>query len=96
MNFGKAIKKIRKERLPHLTQTEFGRVIGITQTYLSQLESGSRYPSIQLLKRISKEFQIPVQILFWYSIGEEDIKPRYRKNLELVNEKIDPLFELLM
>ena len=41
MNIGMAIRNIRKERTPQLNQSEFAKLIGITQTYLSQIETGA-------------------------------------------------------
>ena len=59
MNIGITIRNIRKERTPQLNQSEFAKLIGITQTYLSQIETGVKTPKISVLETISKEFEIP-------------------------------------
>ena len=73
MNVGISIREIRKERTPQLNQSEFAKLIGITQTYLSQIETGAKTPSIEVLERISKEFEIPLPIIFWLGIEEKDV-----------------------
>ena len=45
MNLGLSIRKLRKERVPQLTQAEYAATIGISQTYLSQIESNKKKPS---------------------------------------------------
>jgi len=37
-----------------MTQTEFGRLIGVPQSTVARLESGQQNPSVGMLKRIAK------------------------------------------
>lgn len=49
------------------TQKEMARVLGISQTYYSQLEVGVRSPSRVLLRRMSAVFQISVDhLMTWW------------------------------
>jgi transcriptional regulator with XRE-family HTH domain len=41
-----------------MTNTEFGRRIGVHFTTASRLRNGQRLPSVAVLRRISKEFGI--------------------------------------
>lgn len=61
---GKRLKMIRK-RLG-LTQKEFAsRVPGrIDQTYVGKLEGGHQYPSLKLLERIGRTFNVPLGYFF--------------------------------
>jgi len=61
---GKRLKMIRK-RLG-LTQKEFAsRVPGrIDQTYVGKLELGHQYPSLKLLERIGRTFNVPLGYFF--------------------------------
>ncbi|MQY59186.1 MAG: helix-turn-helix domain-containing protein [Clostridia bacterium] len=61
---GKRLKIIRK-RLG-LTQKEFAsRVPGrIEQTYVGKLEQGRQYPSLQLLERIGRTFNVSLGYFF--------------------------------
>ncbi|WP_454059748.1 helix-turn-helix domain-containing protein [Elizabethkingia ursingii] len=71
MNLGTVIKDIRKQR--GQTQTEFADSCGITQTYLSQIENNAKEPNLSTLKEISKNLDLPLPILFYLSLNEDDI-----------------------
>ena len=72
MNYGTIIKHIRKDIL-NLNQNEFAENIGITQTYLSQLEGNKKTPSTQVLENISSQSKYPMSVLLWLSMTEEDV-----------------------
>ena len=92
MNYGKAIKNFRVNRIKQ-TQTIFAKSIGITQTYLSQIENGIKKPSTDLLDRISIYVEIPIPFLFWYSITEEDIKEHKLEAYRMLKSATDALIE---
>ena len=91
MNIGIAIRNIRKERTPQLNQSEFAKLIGITQTYLSQIESGLKTPSINILEAISKEFLIPLPIIFWMGITENDIAEHKKEYFRFLKPTVDTM-----
>lgn len=64
MNLGERIRKLRK-RLG-LTQKEFaGRVVGkIDYTYIGKMEREEQYPSIKMLEKIGKAFNVPLSYFF--------------------------------
>ena len=95
MNVGIAIRNIRKERTPQLNQYEFARLIGITQTYLSQIETGAKTPNISILETISKVFEIPLPIIFWLGINEEDITEHKREYFRFLKPTIDAMINEL-
>ena len=94
MNIGTAIRNIRKERTPQLNQSEFAKRIGITQTYLSQIETGAKTPSISVLETISKEFEIPLPIIFWLGINEEDIAEHKREHFRFLKPTVDAMINV--
>lgn len=50
---------IRKYRITNnITQKELGEAIGISNTYLSDIETGRTNPSIKTLKKIAKGLEI--------------------------------------
>ncbi|MCW4468502.1 helix-turn-helix domain-containing protein [Flavobacterium sp. MFBS3-15] len=89
MNLGSVIKKIRQDRKQ--TQTEFASACGITQTYLSQIESNSKEPNLSTLKEISKAIDVPLPILFFLSLDKQDIDPKKRADFELLSPKVKEL-----
>ena len=89
MNLGSVIKDIRKQK--GQTQSEFASSCGITQTYLSQIENNSKEPNLATLKVISLNLDIPLPILFFMSLNEEDISPEKRKAFEIINPSVKSL-----
>ncbi len=83
------IKNIRKQK--KLTQIEFASSCGITQTYLSQIESNQKEPNLSTLKNISNSLSIPLPILFFLSMTEEDVHPNKRKAFEIVSPSVKSL-----
>lgn len=51
---GERILNIRKEN--HLNQTEFGKLLGVSQTHISKIEKNLENPSLPLIKLICKLF----------------------------------------
>jgi transcriptional regulator with XRE-family HTH domain len=49
-------RRIRELRGFDMTQTEFARSIGVTQSYLSALERGEKEPGSAVLLAISQEY----------------------------------------
>lgn len=91
MNIGIAIRKIRKNKAPQLNQAQFAKVIGITQTYLSQIETGTKKPTISVLETISKEFEIPLPIIFWLGITENDVSENKRQHFRFLKPTVDAM-----
>lgn len=89
MDLGNIIKNIRKQK--KLTQNEFASSCGITQTYLSQIESNQKEPNLSTLKNISNSLSIPLPILFFLSMTEEDVQPNKRKAFEIVSPSVKSL-----
>ena len=84
MNYGKMINSLRVDRMKQ-NQNAFSESIGITQSYLSSIENGNKKPSTDLLEKIAKHVELPMPILFWFSITEKDVsaeKKEYFKSLK--------------
>lgn len=89
MDLGIVIKNIRKQK--GQTQGEFASLCGITQTYLSQIESNIKEPSLPILKTISEQLGMPLPILFFQSLTNDDVHPSKRDAFELVNPSVKSL-----
>lgn len=89
MDLGMKIKQMRKQK--GLTQSSFASLCNITQTYLSQIENNQKEPNMSTLKRISEVLEIPLPILFFLSMDEEDVTPEKRDAFKLVNPSVNSL-----
>lgn len=89
MDLGTIIKNTRKQQ--RQTQNEFAESCGISQTYLSQIENNAKEPNLSTLKEISKNLEIPLPILFFLSLNEEDIPEEKRKAFQIVNPSVKSL-----
>jgi len=56
--FGKRLRQLRLEA--GWTQEQFAEAAGITTTYTSDLERGTKVPSLTILLRISRAFRMSV------------------------------------
>jgi len=91
MNIGQSIKKLRKAK--GINQVTFAEFVGITQTYLSQIENGHKEPSTYVLNLISEELEIPLPILFWFSVEETDIIPKKKQAFKTLKPAVDALLK---
>jgi len=89
MDLGNVIRNIRKQK--GQTQAEFASLCGITQTYLSQIEGNLKEPNLSTLKVISEKLDIPLPILFYLSMDEEDVKPNKREAFKIVRPSVNSL-----
>lgn len=78
MNIGASIKEVRKQK--GLSQIELAEKIEISQTSLSQIESGSKRPSATTLKKICKVLKVSEVMLYMMSASEDDV-PKEKKEL---------------
>lgn len=69
MSIGDRIKFLRKDL--NLNQLSFGQKIGITESAVSNFESGRRNPSDQTIKSICREFGVNKD---WLLEGKEPMK----------------------
>lgn len=76
MKVGNAVRLIRKNK--NLNQTDFAEYVGISQTYLSQIETNQRNPNISILEKIGEKLGIPVPVIMFLSLEEGDVPPGKR------------------
>lgn len=96
MNLGQGIRRARKKS--NLNQNRFSKVIGISQTFLSQIENNKKTPSVDVLNRIAEYFKCPLPILLWFTLEEADIDKSkveyYRAFKKPVDELIAGMTEI--
>jgi len=60
-----ALRLIRKYH--DLTQTQLCNELGISNSYLSEIEAGKKTPSLDLLSKYSNRFNLPISSLLFFS-----------------------------
>ena len=50
-----------------LNQTQLAVQLGISKSYLSEIESGKKQPKIELVERYASEFSLPVSSILFFS-----------------------------
>lgn len=66
---------LRLVRVFHdLNQTKLAETLGISKSYLSEIESGKKPISMELLKKYSENFKIPASSLMLFSEEMENEK----------------------
>lgn len=62
---GRALRLIR--RYHELTQEQLASRIGISKSFVSEIESGDKRPSLDVIESYSAEFKIPVSSIMIFS-----------------------------
>ena len=76
---GKVLRNLRQEG--RYTQKQFADLLGISRSFLSELETGEKNPSVQLLHKISETFKIPPAILYLRAIDEDHIPEEHKEEI---------------
>lgn len=72
--FGQALKLLR--RYQGLNQSALAKTLGVSRSYISELESGNRTPSLDLLNRYADVFNIPTSSLVFFAEALQDEENR--------------------
>jgi len=89
MNIGSAIKSIRKKL--SITQYELAEKCDLSQTSLSQIETGIKRPSQRTISKVCTVLDIPESIIYIVAMQESDVPPSKRGVYELVYPSIKSL-----
>ena len=89
MNIGSAIKSIRKKLA--ITQYELAEKCDLSQTSLSQIETGIKRPSQRTISKVCAVLDIPESIIYIVAMQESDVPPSKRGVYELVYPSIKSL-----
>ena len=89
MNIGNAIKDLRKQK--GLKQIDFADKCGLSQSYLSSIEKGRKEPTLSILKQIANALSIPMPVLVFFSLDQEDIAESKRDAFKMLEPSIKGL-----
>lgn len=86
---GDNVQRLRKKN--NLTQTELAEKIGISQKHLSDIETGTKFPSAGIIEKLAHELNVQVSILF----GGSDAYDISNKVTALVMNNLQPKLNLI-
>lgn len=93
MQVGSAIKTVRKKK--GWSQSDLRKKCDLDQSWLSLIETGKKYPTIQMLNKIAECLEVPTVILLWHGITEEDVKPEKLDQYKTLKKSIDAMIETI-
>lgn len=75
-----------------LTQVELAKLLGISNSYLSEIENGGKTPQLDLLEKYSEIFKIPTSSILLFS---ESMNGEVRRGGKLHVKAADKILRLL-
>lgn len=83
---------LRLIRVYHdLTQTQLSYELGVSNSYLSEIETGKKTPSLELLSKYSARFEIPISSLLFFSENLDKTKITDRLRLKVAGKVVSLL-----
>lgn len=95
MELGKNIMKLRKQN--NLKAKDLAKMVGIDQSYLSQIENGKRSPSLDVVQRVAKALNTTVSELLGEVPQElsDDMKRLINASKGLTPEQFDVVISVV-
>lgn len=84
MSFGSNLERIRKQH--HISQTQLGTALGLTQQMISNYEKELSSPNMESLKKIAQYFEISVDQLIGHTPPKENKTSVDRRFLKYFQE----------
>lgn len=72
-----------------MTQTELANELCISNSHLSEVESGKKHPSLELLNKYSQRFDIPLSSILFFSENLDATKPSDKLRLGIARKVIN-------
>ena len=90
MNINKALRLIRV--FNDLKRNELALKLGISLSYISEIEAGVKQPSLKILSAYAECFEIPMSSLMFFC---ENVEEPYPKTKKFVSNKVLALLEII-
>lgn len=93
MKLGYALREARLKRYPNKEkrQLDIAEMVGVTPTYLSQVELGRKEPSYELIKALCEVYKIPPAVLLWMATEAKDVDKKKREAFESIKGSVNNL-----
>ena len=89
MDFGKAIKQVRKEK--KIKQKELSDITGLSVNAISEIELVKTIPHKEKFNKIAKGLDIPKSYLFFLCLTEDDITEEKRHLFNVLKNSLSSL-----
>jgi transcriptional regulator with XRE-family HTH domain len=89
---GEALRLIR--RFHRQSQTEGAQKLGISKSYLSEIESGKKVPTLQLVEKYGEVYELPVSSIMFFSESIGD-RATYEEARRFVAKKVIALMRFI-
>lgn len=86
---GKGIKMVRERQ--GYNQKDLAHLVGTDQSYLSQIESGNKTPSMEMLYKICDALETPSELVFWFGVTSNDVPKENKQLFEILKPSIDQM-----
>lgn len=93
MNIGGYIKEMRIDR--RVSQGDMAGYLDIGQPHLSQIENGHKKPSLDLLIKVADYFRVPLPVLFWGGITENDVQESKKEAFRTLKPTVDKMIQTI-
>jgi len=77
------------------TQADLASTLGVSQSYISEVEKGKREVTMDLLGRYSRELRVPMSSLMLFAEEIEGAPPMTRGRLFMAGKALDLLRKLI-
>ena len=94
MELGLQLKSIRK--IKGYTQKQVCDEVGMSQTYLSHVETGKVNVSSSLLNFMCWFYKVPPQFVYWKTLKDTDVPLRKRKQFKQLNPVMLSLIDTII
>ena len=89
---GQALKLLRT--FHELKQGELADALGVSNSYVSELERNNREPSLSIIKKYAEFFDIPASSILFFAENIEGTSPKAKAN-RFVSKKILSIMQFL-
>jgi transcriptional regulator with XRE-family HTH domain len=93
MDIGTALRALRAKK--KIKQGELCRETGISQTYMSLIEKGTKKPSTPLLEKIAAFYNVPLEALFFLTLNEDNVAVSKKRFFNQIKPTLDSIIDEL-
>lgn len=86
MNYAKGLRRARADA--DFSQRKLAQRAGFDASYLSQLESGKRKPSLEALEKLSFALGMPMNVLLLMCADASDLRGIERKDVKALLDRL--------